>query len=188
MKALIVKMDHKGDDVVVNSGRVIVDSAMVRAADPLFIPDHLGEWTGQVCPAVRISRLGTNIPEQFANRYYDAISFVMTLEPAANQIPKGLLGAVDRTLALGNWLPLEDFTDKAITLEVNYAEFNHKRTYDFIPTLFQLTVSRLSKYTTLKTGDIIGISPSVYPEFKLRENEVVEAFINEKKALNVRLK
>ena len=50
------------------------DSAILNQGKPFFIPDHLGRIDYETEVVVRICRLGKNIPERFAHRYYDAVT------------------------------------------------------------------------------------------------------------------
>ena len=48
------------------------DSALLKDGKPFFIPDFSNEVHYETELVVRISRLGKNIAERFAHRYYDA--------------------------------------------------------------------------------------------------------------------
>ena len=48
------------------------DTALLKDHKPFFIPDHMGRIEYEAEVVVRICRLGKNIPERFAHRYYDA--------------------------------------------------------------------------------------------------------------------
>jgi len=48
------------------------DTALLKDHKPFFIPDHLGSIEYEAEVVVRICRLGKNIPQRFAHRYYDA--------------------------------------------------------------------------------------------------------------------
>ena len=50
------------------------DSALLNQGKPFFIPDHLGRIDYEAEVVVRICRLGKNISERFAHRYYDAVT------------------------------------------------------------------------------------------------------------------
>ena len=50
------------------------DSAILNQGKPFFIPDHLGRIDYETEVVVRICRLGKNISERFAHRYYDALT------------------------------------------------------------------------------------------------------------------
>ncbi len=91
MKIAIVS--HSPDGAV-KSVRTVADSALLRNGDPLFVADHLGRWSGRVCPAVRLSRLGTNIPLKAAGRYFDSYAPVLTVSP----LGEGLRSLFERTI------------------------------------------------------------------------------------------
>lgn len=50
------------------------DSAVLKDHKPFFIPDHMGRIDYETEIVVRISKLGKNISERFAHRYYDAVT------------------------------------------------------------------------------------------------------------------
>ena len=50
------------------------DSSLLKNRKPFFVPDHMGRIDYEAEIVVRICRLGKNIPERFAHRYYDALT------------------------------------------------------------------------------------------------------------------
>ena len=50
------------------------DSALLKDHKPFFLPDFMGQIDYETELVVRICRLGKSIPEQFAHRYYDAVT------------------------------------------------------------------------------------------------------------------
>lgn len=50
------------------------DSALLKDSKPFFIPDFCEQVDYETELVVRISRLGKNIAERFASRYYDAVT------------------------------------------------------------------------------------------------------------------
>ena len=67
------------------------DSAILNQGKPFFIPDHLGRIDYETEVVVRICRLGKNIPERFAHRYYDAVTVGIdfTARYPAHPLPSG---------------------------------------------------------------------------------------------------
>jgi 2-keto-4-pentenoate hydratase/2-oxohepta-3-ene-1,7-dioic acid hydratase in catechol pathway len=49
------------------------DSAILPRSNPLFIPEWTSDLHYEVELIIKIDRLGKNIEEQFANRYYSSI-------------------------------------------------------------------------------------------------------------------
>ena len=50
------------------------DSALLKDSKPFFIPDFCEQVDYETEMVVRICRLGKNISERFAHRYYDAVT------------------------------------------------------------------------------------------------------------------
>ena len=139
------------------------DSAILRQGDPLFVPDHLGAWDGEICPAIRICRLGLNIPLKAARSYYDAITAMHIHRPAdGNRLTDEAVALIDRAFAPGLWIPLGSDTAscKPISLSIDSLGpdgSSDRRSLDFSPESLgaDAAIAALSKLATVKTGDII---------------------------------
>lgn len=174
---------------------VIPDSAITVANRPLFLPDFSREWTGIVCPAFRISRLGKEISRKFACRYYDAVTLALRIHPA--DMARGAIESVfDSCVTLGEWLPLADlkptasdrFGEVGKSAGVNDADKEGGAQmvveYDGLslpisPRQLDIdgAIESISHYATLKTGDIIlpCVLPAVFP---LKADTPVTATLN----------
>lgn len=136
---------------------VIVDSATVQSVRPLFLPDFPGEWCALIYPAFKICRLGKDISENFAPRYYDSFTLALRLFPLGmdkvlteGDMDKGVLGIFDYCLAFGEWHPWDD-SAIAIDMEISDSRFTVTREMLAV----NRVVESVSHYTTLKTGDVI---------------------------------
>ena len=94
------------------------DSAILNQGKPFFIPDHLGRIDYETEVVVRICRLGKNIPERFAHRYYDALTVgidftARDLQKKASEAgqPWTICKGFDGSAAIGEWVPKEKFLD-----------------------------------------------------------------------------
>lgn len=142
--------------------RVGADSALLREGEPLFLPDHLApRWKATICPAVRICRLGTSIPLRYAGSYYNAISLMCVLLPEDISAPEpDIYGLMDRAFVPGHWLdyPPEDresgFSVTADLCKPSGTE-SLQTTYSMADLNTDAAISALSRYATLKMGDII---------------------------------
>lgn len=126
------------------------DSALVLQGRPLFMPEEGEGWQAQICLAVKISRLGKNISEKFAPRYYDGISFAMRLTlPSAPELASVIAG-MDSGIVHGQWLDAaKASTPMAVTAggaEIRLAPQ---------AAVIDRAISMISCYTTLKIGDMI---------------------------------
>ena len=177
MKIAIVS--HSPDGAV-KSVRTVADSALLRSGDPLFVADHLGRWSGRVCPAVRLSRLGTNIPLKAAGRYFDSYAPVLTVSPLAGEThPEGISDIADRSVAAGEWTPAEE-------LRVGGSSLSGRG--EGLRSLFERTIHELSRYCTFKTGDILIVETGSTASFELVPDTSVECNADGTVRLNIRLK
>lgn len=132
---------------------LLTDSSAILPGKPLFIPEFDTQWKLVVCPAIRISRLGKFISPKFARRYYDAISAVARLIPLSGNITGACAQAFDSAIVLGNWLALTPDTPVPPVTITHLSEM--QVTIDQQTMQIDRTISDLSKFFTLKTGDII---------------------------------
>ena len=140
------------------------DSAVLKDHKPFFIPDHMGRIDYETEIVVRISKLGKNISERFAHRYYDAVT--VGIDFTARELQKKLRAegkpwdlckGFDGSAALGEWVSIEKFRDiQAVHfhLDINGNTVQEGCTSDMLYRVDQL-IAYISQYFTLKTGDIL---------------------------------
>ena len=146
------------------------DSALLIPGKPFFIPDHLGriDYEGEL--VVRICRLGKNISERFAHRYYDALTVGIDFtardlqkEASREGLPWTIAKGFDGSAAIGEWVPVSEelrvkseklATAISFRLDKNGETVQTGSTADMIHSIDQL-ISYLSRFFTLKTGDLI---------------------------------
>ena len=187
--------------------RLMADSAILRTGDPLFLPDHLGRWVSELCPAVHVGRLGTNIPPKAARSFCDSVSAVHLLIPAEGNpaLSGDLAGILDRSCAPGRQTALDD-----ICGDNDASEISLEARVDLLPrrnTPLEATATPLaagssamplsaiseavvflSKYATLKTGDIIVFKDFAIPLGETRAETLVSARVEGREALSLRIK
>ncbi|WP_462319162.1 fumarylacetoacetate hydrolase family protein [Marinilabilia sp.] len=140
------------------------DTALLRNNDPFFIPDFAESFHHEVEIVVRINRLGKNIEEQFANRYYDEIGLGIDFTARDLQdklkskgLPWEKCKAFDSSAVISNFVSKEKFQDLNnlnFHLDINGEIRQKGNTRDMIFNIDQL-ISHVSKYFTLKIGDFI---------------------------------
>lgn len=146
MKIIVV------DTATQSSIEVIADSTLSLPGRPVFLPDisGVGEWKAQPLLAVRICRLGKNVAEKFATRYFDALTVAYRLLPfTPSGMPvHGFETVADSTLLIGSWEPFT-FSDSPLQVEA----------CDTVTTISTALIPRaivyFSGYATLKMGDIL---------------------------------
>lgn len=134
---------------------IIPDSAMIRDGKPFFVPNFSNNWEYQLVIAVRSTRLGKNIGEKFAPRYYDAIAL------AAKTIPCDLINcgsaiayAFDGAFILGDWVPIEKISSPQLEINID----NQSLQLNLSQLEINKTIAAISRYFTLKIGDIIVVA------------------------------
>lgn len=140
------------------------DTALLRNNDPFFIPDFAESFHHEVEIVVRINRLGKNIEEQFANRYYDEIGLGIDFTARDLQdklkskgLPWEKCKAFDGSAVISNFVSKEKFPDLNnlnFHLDINGETRQKGNTRDMIFSIDQI-ISHVSKYFTLKIGDFI---------------------------------
>lgn len=172
------------------------DSAVLKDHKPFFIPDHMGRIDYETEIVVRISKLGKNISERFAHRYYDAVT--VGIDFTARELQKKLRAegkpwdlckGFDGSAALGEWVSIEKFRDiQAIHfhLDINGNTVQEGCTSDMLYRVDQL-IAYISQYFTLKTGDILytGTPAGVGP---VHIDDHLEGYIEDRKVLEFNCK
>lgn len=169
----------------INHLAIIPDSAIIREGKPFFIPGFSQHWEYQATIAFRVTRLGKNIASKFANRYIDALALAVRTIPCeleATAAPSAITTAFDGAFIIGEWVSLDQFeNNKLASVEFE----NHSMSIDLSQLAIEDTIAILSKYLTLKIGDIIA--PAVLPiNGNISINTIIEGQLNNKP--NIRLK
>ncbi len=135
------------------------DSAVLRPGEPVFVSEPLADWESLVAPAIRISRLSMNIKPSFARRYYHelgAVHLLLPAEDAALPVPPLFC---DRCIAPGAWVDIESLSDKGVSAIIRDRAdneiFSQNRDLSVSDLDCDGMISFVSRYMTLKTGDMI---------------------------------
>lgn len=169
----------------INHLAIIPDSAIIREGKPFFIPGFSQHWEYQATIAFRVTRLGKNIAAKFAHRYIDALALAVRTIPReleASATPSAITTAFDGAFIIGEWLNLDQFeSNKTISIEIE----NQTCSIDISQLAIEDTIALLSKYLTLKIGDIIA--PATLPiNGNISINTIIEGRLNNNP--NIRLK
>ncbi len=169
----------------INHLAIIPDSAIIREGKPFFIPGFSQKWKYQATIAFRVTRLGKNIAAKFAHRYIDALALAVCTIPLdfeASVAPSAISSAFDGAFIIGEWIDLNQFqNNKNISIEIGGQELS----VDISKFAIEETIALLSKYLTLKIGDIIA--PASLPiNDDIIINTIIDGNINN--SHNIRLK
>ena len=172
------------------------ESALLKNGKPFFLPEHLGRVDHEVEVVVRICRLGKNISERFAHRYYDAVTVgsdftARDLQREARQKghPWEICKGFDGSAAIGDWVEKEKFRDVQALhfhLDINGRTVQEGCSSDMLYKVDEL-VSYISQFFTLKTGDLLytGTPVGVGP---VHINDHLEGWLEDRKVLEFNCK
>lgn len=187
MKAIVMTPGHDGR--AAGKVRVATDSTLLKTGEPLFVADHLGHWRCEVCPAVRISRLGTNIPLKAAGRYFDTVLLAAVVSPAESGIlPEGAIGLLDRSIAPGEGTDAEALDDGPMTLTVESHTGRSEHRLEGLRGRFEAAVHELSRYCTFKTGDLLVLSGTGPSDIAAEPDTDIHAELSPGPRLHLRMK
>lgn len=140
------------------------DSALLKDGKPFFIPDFSRQVDYETELVVRISRLGKNIAERFAHRYYDAVTVGIDFTARdlqrrfrAEGKPWELCKGFDSSAAIGNFVPIERFKDiqqLSFRLDIDGQTVQSGCTSDMIFRVDEI-IAYVSRFYTLKIGDLL---------------------------------
>ena len=192
MKILRLTGNYGGN---VPQATMVTDSAIVRPGKPMFLPRWAEAFVATPALAFRIGRLGKTIPRRFASRYCDGMSVALMVEARGidSRQPEerfsALATAFDGALMHGRWHELEP-ESLPVELEATFSLPLGEKARIATATMslgFDLLVEWLSRYFTLKMGDMI-VSDCAPLEFPLHVGDVIEASLGSEPLLRARIK
>ena len=184
---------YKGESPVIFTK---ADSSLLKDGKPFFVPDDMGRIDYETEIVVRICRLGKAIPACFAYRYYDAVTVGIDFTARDLQkqlrekgLPWDLCKGFDGAATIGNWVPVDKFRNiQALQfhLDINGKTVQQGCTSDMLFKIDEI-IEYISKYFTLKTGDIIytGTPVGVGP---VNIDDHLEGYIEDRKVLEFNIK
>ncbi len=140
------------------------DTAILRNNSPFFYPAFSKNLHYELEVVLKITRLGRNISEKFAHRYYTEIGLGIDFTARDLQqkcIEKGWPWEMAKSF--DNSAPISDFIKKSelgdvynldFRLEKNGEVVQHGNTKDLI-FKFETLISYVSRFVTFRTGDLM---------------------------------
>lgn len=172
------------------------DTALIPKRQPFFYPDFSSDIHYEAELVVRINRLGKNIAEKFAHKYYSEVTLGIdfTARDIQQQLKeKGLpwerAKAFDGSAPVGQFIKLNSLRNSKnidFKLLINKEECQIGDTNDMLFSINQL-ISHISTFMTLKIGDLIftGTPQGVGP---IKIGDHLEGFIEDQKLLDLKIK
>lgn len=132
------------------------DSSMLVNRKPFFIPDWSNDVRMTPCAVLRVSRMGKNIGQKFASRYYDTVAPGLNI-CAADVLAQGdgvKAWAFDYSLPLGKFMDLSEWKEETIIS-------------------FDEAIRRVSAIMTIRQGDLIFVDCNVASRPLVKEELIV---------------
>jgi acylpyruvate hydrolase len=172
------------------------DSAILKNNKPFFLPGFSDNIHYEVEVVIKISKLGKGISSKFAPRYFDELTLGIDItardiqsRQAKAGMPWELSKCFDGAAPIGAFIPVntvKNMSDLDFRLEINGKVVQKSNTSDMIFG-FNEIIEYVSKYFTLKTGDLIftGTPPGVG---QLHRNDNLIAYLGDSPVLDFHVK
>lgn len=172
------------------------DTAIHQKRNPFYIPHFSDQVHHEVEVLVKINKIGKHIDAQFAPKYYQDIGLgidftARDLQQSLKQkgLPWEKAKAFDGSALIGNWYDknkFEDINNLNFELLKNGVSVQQGNTAHMLWGIDAL-IAEVSKFFTLKIGDVIftGTPAGVG---KVSENDLLEGYLEEEKAFNIKVK
>lgn len=139
------------------------DTALLRDNDPFYYPDFTSDLHYECEVVLKISKVGKNISEQFAHKYYEQIGLGIDFtardlqaECKAKGLPWEIGKAFEHSAPISSvFIPKEELPSPILFhLDLNGETVQKGSTADLLFS-FDRIISYISRFMTLKTGDLI---------------------------------
>jgi 2-keto-4-pentenoate hydratase/2-oxohepta-3-ene-1,7-dioic acid hydratase in catechol pathway len=172
------------------------DSSILKNNKPFFLPGFSDNIHYEVEVVIKISKLGKGISAKFAYRYYDEVTVGIDItardlqsRQAAAGMPWEISKCFDGAAPIGTFIPVnsvKDMSNLDFRLDINEKTVQESNTSDMIFG-FNEIIEYVSKFFTLKTGDLIFTgTPSGVGQLKRNDNLV--AYLGDKHLLDFLIK
>ena len=172
------------------------DTSIILKNQPFFIPDFSSEINYEVEIILKICKLGKHIENKYAHKYFNHIGLGIDFtardtqnELKSNGLPWEKAKAFDGSALVGTWVnktKFQDLRNLNFSLNKNGKSVQIGNTSQMMWNFDEL-ISEISKYFTLKIGDIIFTgTPSGVG--KVNKGDNLEGFIEGKSSFVINVK
>ena len=172
------------------------DTALLRNGNPFFIPDFSERIEYETELVVKINRLGKNISEKFAHRYYDELTVGIDFTARDLQLKQKQLGlpweiakSFDGSAPIGEFISKEEIgniDNIDFRLDINGNTVQKGNSGDMIYSIDKI-IAFVSQFFTLKIGDLIFTgTPAGVGNISINDNLI--GYIGDKKLLDFKIK
>ena len=168
------------------------DSSLLKDGKPFFIPDFSSEIHYETELVIKVDRLGKNIAERFAHRYYHEVTVGIDFTARdwqrrlrAQGLPWELSKSFDNSAAIGTFIPLAEagnVNDLSFRLDLNGETVQEGHTRKMLFSVDRI-IAYVSRFFTLKIGDLIytGTPAGVGP---VHIGDRLEGYLGDRKLLD----
>lgn len=172
------------------------DTAILKDNKPFYLPDFSDDVHFELEVVLKICKEGKHIAEKFAGNYYDEIGLGIDFTARDIQtkhkekgLPWELAKAFDNAAPISQFISKSEFNDiynMGFELKINGQSRQNGNTKNIIFS-FEKLISFVSKYITLKKGDLIftGTPEGVG---KINRGDKLEAWLEGMQLLNFEVK
>lgn len=172
------------------------ETAILKDGEAFYYPDFSQDIHHEVEIIVKISKMGKNIEEKFAHKYYDEIGIGIDFTARdiqsklkAKGLPWDLAKGFNGSAPISNFVPKSKFADLTnlnFHLDVN-GESRQVGNTSMMLYPIDTIIAFISRYFTLKTGDIIFTgTPAGVASVKV--GDTLSCFIESEKMLEFEVK
>jgi 2-keto-4-pentenoate hydratase/2-oxohepta-3-ene-1,7-dioic acid hydratase in catechol pathway len=172
------------------------DSAILAKETPFYIPPFSNEIHYEVEILVKISKVGKFISQEFAHNYYNEIGLGIDFTARDIQDQCKMKGLPwEKAKAFDGSAVISDFISKDELGDINNINFSLRKNQSVVQNgntramLWKIDelITYVSQFFTLKTGDIIftGTPEGVG---KVKENDLLTGYLQDKEMFNVKIK
>ncbi|NDW09888.1 fumarylacetoacetate hydrolase family protein [Dysgonomonas sp. 520] len=172
------------------------DSSLLCNGRPFYIPDFSSNICYKAKLVVKINRLGKNIAERFAHRYYEELTIGLdlvakdikeTLE--SDRLPIDLSVAFDNSAVIGDFISKEEirqYPAGSVSLDINGTIVQRMEAEEMLSGIDYL-ISFISQYVTLKIGDLILVGDVSAGNDEISINDHIIGTMGDRKLLDFRI-
>jgi 2-keto-4-pentenoate hydratase/2-oxohepta-3-ene-1,7-dioic acid hydratase in catechol pathway len=172
------------------------DTALLKGGKPFFLPDFSNEMHYETELVVKVNRLGKNIAERFAHRYYDEITVGIDFTARDLQrkqkergLPWEIAKGFDGSAAVGTFIHKNEVggvQSLNFRLDINEKTVQEGNTEEMIYPVDKI-VAYISRFFTLKIGDVIFTgTPAGVGEVKIDDH--LHGYLEGRRLLDFRVK
>lgn len=172
------------------------DTSLLRNGNPFFLPDFSERIEYETEIVIKINRLGRNIAQKFAHRYYDeltvGIDFTardLQMKQKQKGLPWEISKSFDGSAPIGEFVNKSDFEDVNnidFRLDLNGNTVQQGNSGDMIYS-FDKIIAYVSQFFTLKIGDLIYTgTPAGVGTVSIDDH--LQGYIEDKKLLDFKIK